>query len=57
LSWAVVAQAFNPSRGGQISEFNASLVYRVPGSWSYYRETLSRENTKNKTNKKIHQSP
>jgi hypothetical protein len=32
-SWAVVAHAFNPSnlggRGKQISEFEASLVYRV----------------------------
>jgi hypothetical protein len=29
----VVAHAFNPSRGKWISEFEASLVYKV-GSWT-----------------------
>ena len=29
LSRAVVVHAFNPSRGRQISEFEASLVYKV----------------------------
>ena len=28
-SWAVVAQAFNPSRGRWISELKASLVYKM----------------------------
>jgi hypothetical protein len=28
-------------RGRQISEFKASLVYRVPGQLGLYRETLS----------------
>jgi hypothetical protein len=28
-SWALVAHAFNPSRGRWISEFEASLVYKV----------------------------
>jgi hypothetical protein len=38
-------------RGRQISEFKASLVYRVPGKPGLHRETLSRK-TKTKTNKK-----
>ena len=29
LSWVLVVHAFNPSRSRQISEFEASLVYRV----------------------------
>jgi hypothetical protein len=38
-------------RGRQISEFEASLVYRVPGQPEIFRETLSRK-TKNKLKKK-----
>jgi hypothetical protein len=37
-------------RGRQISEFRASLVYRVPGQPGLHKETLSRKKTK--TNKK-----
>jgi hypothetical protein len=42
-SQAVVAHAFNPSRGRRISEFKVSLVYRVrvPGQPGLHRETLS----------------
>jgi hypothetical protein len=45
LPKAVVAQAFNPSTweaeaGGRISEFEASLVYIVPGQPGLHRETL-----------------
>jgi hypothetical protein len=47
-------------RGRRISEFEASLVYRVPGQPELYRETLSQKQTnkqtknpKNKTNKQI----
>jgi hypothetical protein len=42
-------------RGRRISEFEASLVYRVsPGQPGLYRETLSRKTKQNKkqTNKK-----
>jgi hypothetical protein len=39
-------------RGGQISEFEASLVYRVSsGQPGLYRETLSRKKTNKQTNK------
>jgi hypothetical protein len=40
-------------RGWWISEFEVSLVYRVPGQPGLYRETLSRRNKtkQNKTNK------
>jgi hypothetical protein len=37
-------------RGRQISEFKASLVYRVPGQPGLYRETLTQQN-KTKQNK------
>jgi hypothetical protein len=33
-------------RGRQISEFEASLVYRVPGQPGLYREILSRKTKK-----------
>jgi hypothetical protein len=40
-------------RGRWISEFEASLVYRVvPGQPGLYRETLSQKNKKQKTKKK-----
>jgi septum formation inhibitor MinC len=35
-------------RGRWISEFEVSLVYRVPGQPGLYRETLSRKNKKKK---------
>jgi hypothetical protein len=41
-------------RGRWISEFEASLVYRVPGQPGLYRETLSR---KKKKKKKSHPTP
>jgi hypothetical protein len=47
LSWLdMVVHTFNPStweaEAGQISEFEASLIYKVsPGQLGLYRETLS----------------
>jgi hypothetical protein len=44
FSWEVVVHPFKPSLGGRgrwISEFEASLVYRVPGHPGLSRETLS----------------
>jgi hypothetical protein len=38
-------------RGRQISEFVASLVYRVPGQPGLYRETLSQKKKQKKQNK------
>ena len=50
--WAVVAFAFNPrtqeGKSRQISEFEASLVYRVQGQSRLQRNPLSKQN-KNKT--------
>jgi hypothetical protein len=55
MSQAVVAHAFNPSiweaEGRWISEFEASLVYRVSSRTATWTETLSRK-TKNNNNKK-----
>ena len=52
IGQAVVAPAFNPStweaEAGGISEFEASLVYRVPGQPGLYRETLSWKKKKKK---------
>jgi hypothetical protein len=39
-------------RGRQISEFDASLVYRVPGQPGLYRATLSQNKNKNKNKNK-----
>jgi hypothetical protein len=39
-------------RGRQISEFKASLVYRVPGQPGLHRETLSRKTKKKKKRKR-----
>jgi hypothetical protein len=38
-------------RGRQISEFETSLVYRVPGQPGLHRETLSRKTKTKQTNK------
>jgi hypothetical protein len=44
-------------KGRGISEFEASLVYRVPGQPGLYRETLSQKTNKQKqTNKKQKQT-
>jgi hypothetical protein len=49
---AMVAHAFNPSRGRQISEFEASLVYRVSSRTA--RTAQRNPVSKNKqTNKRI----
>jgi hypothetical protein len=45
----MVAHAFNPSRGRQISEFEASLVYRV--SSRIARATQRNPVSKNQQNK------
>jgi hypothetical protein len=54
ISWAVVVHTFNQHSGGrgrQISEFEASLVYRVSSRTARrYRETLSQKTNK-QTNK------
>jgi hypothetical protein len=60
LSWAVVVQDFNPStwsggRGRQISEFEASLVYRVSSRSA--RATQRNPVSKNKTNKQTNKKP
>jgi hypothetical protein len=53
----VLAHTFNPSTREaaagcrQISEFEASLFYRVPGQPRLYRETLSRKKQTNKQTK------
>ena len=61
IRWAVVAHACNPSnlrgRGRQISEFEASLVYRVSSrtARAIQRNPVSKKTTKqnkNKNNKK-----
>jgi hypothetical protein len=47
----VVAHTFDPSiweAGRRISEFEASLVYRVPGQPGLHRETLSQKKKKKK---------
>jgi hypothetical protein len=53
----VVAHTFNPStweaEGRRISEFEASLVYRVPGQPGLHRETLSRKTKKKKKKKNL----
>jgi hypothetical protein len=46
ISWAVVAHTFNP-RGRRISEFEASLVYRVSSRTA--RATQRNNVSKNKT--------
>jgi hypothetical protein len=48
---AVVAHAFNPSRGRQISEFEASLVYRVSSrtARSTQRNPVSKQSNKKDT--------
>jgi predicted RNase H-like nuclease len=38
-------------RDRRISEFKASLVYKVPGQLALYRETLSQKTRKTKQNK------
>jgi hypothetical protein len=40
-------------RGRQISEFKASLVYKVPGQPGLHRETLSQKKKKKKKNVEI----
>jgi hypothetical protein len=47
----VMAHAFSPSRDRQISEFEASLVYRVPGQQRLHRETLSQKDKEEKRKK------
>jgi hypothetical protein len=46
----VVAHAFNPSRGRRISEFEASLVYKVSSrtARAIQRNTVSKNKTKQK---------
>ena len=48
----VVVHAFNPSRGRQISEFKASLVYRVSSrtARAIQRNPVSKTKTKTKNN-------
>jgi hypothetical protein len=51
----VVAHAFNPSTleaEAGISEFESTLVYKVPGQPGLHRETLSQKNKKTKKKKK-----
>jgi hypothetical protein len=43
--------ALTGGRGRRISEFEASLVYRVPGQPRLHRETLSRKTKKKKKKK------
>jgi hypothetical protein len=52
-SWAVVAHAFDPSRGRQISEFEASLVYKVSSmtAKAIQRNPVSKKQNKTKQNK------
>jgi hypothetical protein len=46
------------SRGKQISEFEASLVYKVSSKAArLYRETLSRKTTTTTTTKQCHYKP
>jgi hypothetical protein len=52
----MVAHAFNPSRGKQISEFEANLVYRVSSRTA--RATQRNPVSKNKqTNKQTNKQP
>jgi hypothetical protein len=45
-------------RGRRISEFKASLVYKVvPGQPGIYRETLSQKNKKQENKQKITTTP
>jgi ribosomal protein L12E/L44/L45/RPP1/RPP2 len=44
----VVEHAFNPSRGRQISEFQASLVYKVSSRTARARQRNSASKTKTK---------
>jgi hypothetical protein len=57
ISRAVLARAFNPSRGRQISEFKASLVYKVSSrtARAIQRNPVSKNLKKeqNKTKKRI----
>jgi hypothetical protein len=60
LRWAVVAHAFNPSmlggRGRQISEFEASLVYRVSSRTARATQRNPVSENKTKQNKIITKS-
>ena len=53
----VVAQAFNPSRGRQISEFEARMVYKVRSrtARAIQRNPVSKKNKKTKPKKKQNQ--
>jgi hypothetical protein len=60
ISWAVVVHAFNPStwlggRGRWISEFEASLVYKVSSrtARAIQRNPVSKNKNKKQTNKQI----
>ena len=51
----MVAHAFNPALG-RISEFEASLVYRVSSRATQRNPVLKNQKTKNKTVIMIHES-